>query len=161
VTKKPQNKPENSGNDRDEKGRLLPGNKVSQLGGRKKGTPNFSRICKDKAEELGLSLEDLLWKVAETLFNKAIALGDVQAAKLLIDKICGESPTVTIDARSVNVGEHHPMAGPPIPSRQEMVQYLNELAATSARLAQVENEVDFPTNPGKPKGKPGHNGGKT
>lgn len=161
MTKESQNKGENKSPERDEKGRLLPGAKLGKLGGRPKGSLNLLTIARKKAEESGTPLEERLWEAIEALFERVKNTGDPAAAKLLFNRLCGAVPdtSVAIDARSINM--ESPRTGPPVPSRQEMVKYLNELAATSARLAQVENEVDFPTNPGKPKGKPGHNGGKT
>jgi hypothetical protein len=141
MGKKPKNSP-----DYDERGYFAPGNKIAKLGGRPKGTMNFSRICRQKAEEMGVSLEDMLWMVATKLFSRVEKTGDPVAAKLLIDKICGEVPDITVDNRQINVASD---VGPPVPSHKEMAKYIKELAESAARLAGVEKEVDIPEESGK------------
>lgn len=137
--------PRGTPGERDEKGHFLPGNKTARLGaaqgGRPPGALDFVALCRKRAKEQGVDLGDLLWVIARRLFTRAGTDGDVPAAKLLIDRLCGavEKGTgveVLVDNRQVNVG-----AGPPIP--KDFGRCLAELADVSKDLIEAEQaELD-------------------
>jgi len=134
------NKPDGNGQLQDPKtGRFVPGNPGGP--GRPKGaTLDFMCICRKKAKEFGVDLEDLVWRFVQGLSERAMS-GDPAAGKLLLDRFCGilekgaqVNVGVGIDARST---------GPPIPSPQELGKCLRELADESLKLLQEgENDDD-------------------
>ena len=73
--------------DRDERGRLLPGHSIPGPG-RTPGSLDFMAICRRNAEETGHDLETAIWITARAMFKKSIK-GDVQAAKFIVDRLCG------------------------------------------------------------------------
>ncbi len=85
---------------RDERGWYLPGH---TLGGRPKGF-DFRAIVTKFAAERGEPVEEALARVYESLLRTATG-GDVTAAKLLIERLCGkEVDVVDID---MAVSKHH------------------------------------------------------
>lgn len=124
ATKKRQVKHENTGKPkRDERGRLLPGY-TANPNGRPRGY-DFRAEVEKHAQENGVSISDALWQVFQAMLRKACD-GDVQAAKLIIDKLC-DSPDhihVTYDG-DVSV-VHDKLPEDPVKLR-EWVNRLNEM----------------------------------
>ena len=65
-------------------GRFLPGNRGGP--GRPRGL-DFRRVVAEQAEAAGVGLEGALWAVFQAILRRAKS-GDVQAAKLLLDRVC-------------------------------------------------------------------------
>lgn len=68
-----------------ETGRFLPGNSANP-NGRPRGV-DLRKLAQEKAREDGVELGDALWSVTRAMLKRAVN-GDVQAAKLLFDKLC-------------------------------------------------------------------------
>lgn len=135
-----------NGEVRDLRGRFLPGH-VGTGGlpaGRPPGALDFVAICRQRSRDQGIDLADLLWAVARRLFVRATqGDGDVQAARLIVERLCGavekgSGVEVLVDNRQVNV-----KPGPPIPPTRELGRYLAELADVSKDLAQVPLDEDI------------------
>lgn len=95
-------------------GRFVKGNAGGP--GRKAGTLNMMALCRRKAAEHGLDMEQLVWAVFAAMCAKG-ASGDASAAKLVLDRTCGpieKGIEIAVDARQVNLGE-----GPPMPKSAE------------------------------------------
>lgn len=108
---------------RDERGRLLPGN-TANPNGRPRGY-DFRAEIEKHAEANNVSISEALWAVFNAMLRKACD-GDVQAAKLIIDKLC-DSPDhihVTYDG-DVSV-VHDKLPQDPVKLR-EWVSRLNEM----------------------------------
>lgn len=69
-------------------GRFLPGNSGGP--GRPRGL-DFRRVIADRAEAAGIPLETALWGIFTSLLKQARD-GDVQAARLLLDRLCDNDP---------------------------------------------------------------------
>lgn len=109
---------------RDEKGRLLPGHPGLPGAGRPRGY-DFRAEIEKHAEANNVSISEALWAVFNAMLRKACD-GDVQAAKLIIDKLC-DSPDhihVTYDG-DVSV-VHDKLPQDPVKLR-EWVSRLNEM----------------------------------
>ena len=89
--------------------------------GRPRG-PDFRAVITNRAKELGCPVEDAMWDIYESML-KAAKGGDVQAAKLLIEKLCDNDPI----AVHVTTGDD---AGPQPPV---------DLRAWGAKLASLVN----------------------
>lgn len=93
--------------DRDSSGRLLPGNKLSAAYGRLGGRPkaqiqyDFRAIVTAEAAKNGVTIETAVWGVFVSMLNRA-RNGDVQAAKLVLDRLCPEN-TLSIAASAQEV----------------------------------------------------------
>ena len=94
--------------------------------GRPRGS-DFRRIVRDQAEARGLDIEDAVWQVFEALLRRA-RKGDVQAAKLLLDRLCDSDP-VMIDM------VHQPLS---TAERARRVQALLSAAAARKELVTTE-----------------------
>ena len=93
--------------------------------GRPRGI-DFSAAVAEKAEAEGISIEDAIWGVFQALLAEA-QKGDVQAAKLLIDRLCGKE-----------TGEREVRPQVPPMSDVERAARLNAILAAAARRAEVE-----------------------
>jgi hypothetical protein len=69
-------------------GRFLPGNSGGP--GRPRGL-DFRRVVAEQAHAAGVGLEGAMWAVFQAILSRAKA-GDVQAAKLLLDRVCVVDP---------------------------------------------------------------------
>ena len=76
---------------RDRLGRFLKGKPGGP--GRPKGF-DFRKVIAEKAEEHDVDLKEALWLIFESLLGKNLSDGDVQAAKLIIDKLCTADPSI-------------------------------------------------------------------
>ncbi len=88
---------------RDASGRFIEGHQ--KLGGRQKGSMDFMAICRRKAKEENLDLDDVVWEAFGALRN-AMKDKDVTAIKLLLDRTCGileKGLEVSVDARQVHL----------------------------------------------------------
>lgn len=96
--------------------------------GRPRGSMDFMQVCRKRARETGVSIEDLVWQVAESLFKNAIN-GDIVAAKLILDRSCGlldkGTPAVAVQ---VNGDGAQITAGPPVPNDGDLGTYIQRLA---------------------------------
>ncbi|MCB9882221.1 MAG: hypothetical protein H6834_10550 [Planctomycetes bacterium] len=119
---------EEKGQDRDEHGRFLKGHS-SPGPGRPPGSVDLLAICQRRADEEGIDLEQLVWEVAQALFRRA-EQGDVAAAKLVLDRLCGPVGKGSNVAVAVNQVSALP-PGPPVPSDQELEAQLEELLMLS------------------------------
>lgn len=127
---------------RDAAGRFLPGTKGGT--GRPPGTvisPNIGAICRARAEELGFTVDDMVWAVMLKLYQTAVVTGDVAAARIVLDRLCGpvkDAPLVNLnfDQRSENRGE-----GPPIPDNATLVDQLRAMARAADKLEIIDAEV--------------------
>jgi len=110
-------------------GRLLPGHRIAGPG-RPKGSLDFMSICRTKAKEAGVTLEDLVWAATKGIAGKA-AMGDAAAAKILLDRLCGsvdKAAVVSVDARSITA-----KAGPPIPKGGDFADWVTDLNRVAAK----------------------------
>jgi hypothetical protein len=89
-------------------GKFLPGNQAGAAG-RPRGL-DFRRIVEEHAAKNGVDLPTAMWQVFEAMHKRAI-VGDVQAAKLIVDKLC------TADPIDVHVTGDAPGPTPPIDMR--------------------------------------------
>jgi hypothetical protein len=92
---------------------------------------DFVSLVRDQAKVHGLDPEQLLWKAAKAMFDKATA-GDAAAAKLLFDRCCGvqggkTGVNVAIDNRSVNFG-------PPAPAAGDVGDYIAQMNKVAAQI---------------------------
>ena len=91
--------------ERDEKGWFLPGNQVGLGYGRPKGSKvDFMTVCRAKAKEAGLELEDMVWAVGKAMFKAAME-GDAACAKIILDRACGaveKMPAVAVQINQQN-----------------------------------------------------------
>lgn len=128
-------KPEETGDDRDKKtGRFVAGNRIGELGGRPRGY-DFRRLVLERSRKEDVSIEDALWLVFRSLL-KEVGKGNVQAAKLLLDKLC--------DADAVEVNVNHTALSP-----EERQKRISELLDTAARRRAGENHGGQRTDDGK------------
>lgn len=106
---------------RDEKtGRFLPGHT-----GNPKGRPkalDLRRIAEERAAEEGVDLGTALWSVVKALLRRAIGEGDVQAAKLLMDRLC-EPEEIRVKADLT----HTSLTTYPEPSGEELRRQLKQM----------------------------------
>jgi hypothetical protein len=104
---------------------------------------NLMRLCRQKAEEHGLDLEQLVWATVAAMFAKA-ASGDAPAAKLILDRFCGpveKGIEIAVDARQVNLGE-----GPPLPkTKTDADNYVVALRDLAQQRGMFDNLPDSPT----------------
>lgn len=86
--------------ERDEKGRFLPGNATSKKGGRPRKL-DLMKATQEAAEELGVDLQAAVGKMLLQQLAKA-AQGDTAAARLCCERLGldDKHPLVTIDART-------------------------------------------------------------
>ena len=77
--------------ERDTRGRFVPG--CAPGPGRPRGSTGYNLrvLAADKAEKLGVDIEEGLWRVVESLLAQA-RTGDVSAAKLLFQRLCLDPP---------------------------------------------------------------------
>ena len=111
-------------------GRFIPGTKGGP--GRKTGSRmiNFVVLCEKKAKELNINLEDLVWSVVKRLFVLA-SQGDVQAAKLILDRICGPVDKLielNFDNRSLTISTENGDSKFNIGEFSDYLKKLNEVA---------------------------------
>jgi hypothetical protein len=87
--------------ERDERGRLLPGSTVGKnaLGG---GNPNVKRMAEYKKALMDCGSDDDIRELYGVLMSAAKG-GDVQAAKLLLDHLCGR-PSQTVELSGLDGG---------------------------------------------------------
>jgi len=85
---------------------------------------DFMAICRQRASEEGLDLEELVWAIGKALLKSA-AEGDSAAAKLILDRTCGllrREPTLAVQVNQAV------SSGPPEPEGRELVDYFRTLA---------------------------------
>lgn len=116
---------------RDSLGRFRPGNAIGKGYGRPKGSIDLMAVVRRKAREEGLDLRQELWRVVLVLL-RAAQEGDVQAGKLLLDRICG--PIEKGTELSVSVSQHLGPVPPPTA----------DLPAYAARLAELAQKYGAP-----------------
>ncbi len=92
--------PSNPGADRDARGLFLPGNSIAKTGGRPKAI-DFRALVQ---RERGKTLDQKILAVFDSLAEQA-AKGDVGAAKLLLERLCGK------DADEVRLVDDTPQMG--------------------------------------------------
>ena len=93
--------------------------------GRPRGL-DFRAVVAEKAEGEGIAVEDAIWDIFQSLLAQA-RQGDVQAAKLLIERLCGKE---TIE---VEIGEQMPPM-----SDVELAAQISAILAAAARRQEVE-----------------------
>lgn len=70
-------------------GRFLPGN-VANPNGRPRAL-DFRRLVRERSEQEGVSVDEAMFGVYRSMLKRALA-GDVQAGKLLLDRLCDTLP---------------------------------------------------------------------
>jgi hypothetical protein len=122
-----------------ETGRFLPGWKGGP--GRPRGCVDFMQVMRKKAREHNMDVEEMIWEVGFSMFNAAKG-GDVQAAKMILERFCGMQERggnleVNVDARQVSIG-------PPAPEGQDMGDFIKQLADVAAKngMMRETEEVD-------------------
>jgi hypothetical protein len=97
---------------------------------------DFVALLREQAKVHGLKPEELLWKAAKAMFDKATG-GDAAAAKLIFDRACGiqSGVNVNVDNRSVHIG-------PPVPASGELGEYIGELNKIAAVVGVEVQNVD-------------------
>ena len=94
------------------------------------GRPNFLSIVRREAERRGVSLETMSYEVLAAMARQA-KRGDVQAAKLVLDRLHGvqsTTPQVVVDQRSVSIG-------PPAPDTDgEVSDYIATMQRVAAQI---------------------------
>jgi hypothetical protein len=91
------------------------------------------------AKREGVDLEALLWHVIVGL-AKAGAEGNIPAAELVFDRLCGpvdKSPLVSVEVDARSVG-----TGPQPPTGVDLVKYLEQWATVHAETLKTLPEVD-------------------
>jgi hypothetical protein len=114
-------KPEGTGDRDPVNGRWLPGNSANPAG-RPRGW-DFRRIVQEKAKELGLPVEQIIWEVFLAM-REAATGGDVQAGKLVIDRLC------ETDAQKLEIdhsGEIKGSNGPTLPATDDLLKGIEKL----------------------------------
>ena len=97
-----------AGNGRDEKGRWTPGNHGGP------GRPrrfDFMKTARDQAKANGTDLAEEIWNILSAMIDAAKD-GDVKAAALVFDRLCGavdRGPLIEIDARTGSTGPTIPL----------------------------------------------------
>ena len=112
-------------NGRGKRGRFTKGNPGGP--GRPRG-PDFRRLIFEQAERRGVDVEDAVWDVFSALLERA-KNGDVQAAKLILDRLCDSDPVV-VDVT------HQPM------SMSERAARIEAILAAAGRRRQLAQDAD-------------------
>ncbi len=128
---------------RNELGQLLPGH-TANPNGRPKGL-DFRLLVQEHAEKQDISVDTAMWGVFTAMLTQA-RKGDVQAAKLLLDRLC------TADATNINLNHSGGIAstGPPVPDTPDLLVGIRKLAVLGEELLPA----------GKKAGRNGKNGKK-
>ena len=87
---------------------------------------DFRAAVAERAEAEGISIEDAIWDIFQSLLAQA-RQGDVQAAKLLIERLCGKD-TFELEIR------HHA----PLMSDVERAARLNAILASAAERLEAD-----------------------
>lgn len=120
-------------------GRFLPGTRAGP--GRPNGLVEFHTVIRQEAKKLGLGIEDVIGAIVRALVRQATVNGDVRAAGMILDRVCGPLPK---DGVTVNVGvdgrTFH--VGPPEPPGQDFPKLLAQLQETTVRLSSAYGEAE-------------------
>ena len=110
-------------------GRFGAGNNANPRGPKPK--PDFLRICEAEALAEGVDLHDAVWRVAKKLLDQA-AEGDVVAAKLILDRLCGLTGRGTVVGVGAGAAPTEP--GPHPPEGDDLAEYLREMNRAAGEL---------------------------
>ena len=122
--------------DRDEKGRMLAGNKIARR------RIDVVALCREHAAAEGVPFEKLLWNVVKSVTRAAVN-GDLAAARMLFD-YCFEAPaSLERAAPSTQVAvQVNSSQGPPLPPRVSLAAWVDELAEASKALRTADAEAE-------------------
>lgn len=124
--------PADSRSDRDERGLFLPGNSIAKLGGRPRGI-DFRKLVQEFRKA---ALDGDLQQVYESMLDRAKA-GDVQAAKLLLDRLCD------IDPQEVNVNHSGAIDGTAAePTGEARAEWLRRFSAMAREELDAGSDSD-------------------
>lgn len=65
---------------------------------------DFRRLVEEEAERRGVDLVVVLWRVFQSIVRRALR-GDMQAAKLLLDKLCLVDPSIAVTVSEMTDSE--------------------------------------------------------
>lgn len=108
----------------EETGRFVPGNRAAVGHGRPPGY-DFRKIVTEESKRNNISVEAAVWSIYGAMIVKARS-GDVQAAKLLLDRLCESDPIKLEHSASVD--------GPVIPATAELAQGIKQLSELADEL---------------------------